>query len=477
MDEILELDARDLAAQIARGAVSCEEVMRATLARVDDVNDTLNAIVSLRDADDLLSEARRADMAGGRGPLHGLPVAVKDLADVRGLPTSQGSPLFAGQVADHDDLHVARMRAAGAIPVGKTNTPEFGLGSHTYNPVHGVTANPYDTSLSCGGSSGGAAVALAARMLCVADGSDMMGSLRNPAGWNNVYGMRPSWGLIPGEPEGDSFLQQLSTRGPMARSPSDLALILNVMAGPDRRLPFAMPGFPGAAPEAGADGARIGWLGDWGGALPFEPGILDLCERALTVLADLGCVIDPLPAPFGRDALWESWTVLRNWGVAAGLSPLLEESGAAARLKPEALWEIERGRALSAMDVHAASVTRSQWYRTAAALLDRHDALALPTAQVWPFALEKAWPDRIAGQDMDTYHRWMEVVIPASLAGLPAVAVPAGFGIDGRPMGLQLIGRHGDDARLLRLAEAFHDATKWPQAHPPDDTAIRAYSR
>src|SRR6056297_1865475 len=359
MDEILELDARDLAAQIARGAVSCEEVMRATLARVDDVNDTLNAIVSLRDADDLLSEARRADMVGGRGPLHGLPVAVKDLADVRGLPTSQGSPLFAGQVADHDDLHVARMRAAGAIPVGKTNTPEFGLGSHTYYPVHGVTANPYDTSLSCGGSSGGAAVALAARMLCVADGSDMMGSLRNPAGWNNVYGMRPSWGLIPGEPEGDSFLQQLSTRGPMARSPGDLALLLHVMAGPDARLPVAMPGIDPAAPEPAAEGVRIGWLADWGGALPFEPGILELCETALGVFTDAGGAVDPLPPPFAPDALWQSWTTLRSWGVATGLAPLAADPASRARLKPEAFWEIERGRALAAMEVHAASVIRS----------------------------------------------------------------------------------------------------------------------
>src|SRR6056297_3305650 len=219
MDDILKLDATEQAAQIARADLCAETLMHATLARIASVNGSLNAVVSLRDADDLLAEARAADAGPVKGPLHGLPIAIKDLADAAGLPTSQGSPAFAGQVAVTDAPHVARLRAAGAIVIGKTNTPEFGLGSHTYNPVHGATCNPYDPSVSCGGSSGGAAVALATGMLSIADGSDMMGSLRNPAGWCNVYGMRPSWGLVPGTgaAEGDAFLHQISTEGPMAR--------------------------------------------------------------------------------------------------------------------------------------------------------------------------------------------------------------------------------------------------------------------
>ena len=467
MDDILKLDATEQAAQIARADLCAETLMHATLARIASVNGSLNAVVSLRDADDLLAEARAADAGPVKGPLHGLPIAIKDLADAAGLPTSQGSPAFAGQVAVTDAPHVARLRAAGAIVIAKTNTPEFGLGSHTYNPVHGATCNPYDPSVSCGGSSGGAAVALATGMLSIADGSDMMGSLRNPAGWNNVYGMRPSWGRVPAEPGGDTFLHQLSTNGPMARSPGDLALLLNVMSGPDPRQPHGRNEAEIGALSGEVAGKRIAWLADWGGAWPFEAGILDLCQQALMVMEDLGCVVEPQAAPFDRDALWESWTLLRSWQVGAGLAPLLDDPATRDRLKPEAIWEIERGQALSAMQVHAASVIRSNWFARAAELFDTYDALALPTAQVWPFAMDLTWPREVAGQAMDTYHRWMEVMIPASLTGLPAVAVPAGFGAQGLPMGLQLIGRRGADADLLELAQGYHAATGWPARRPP----------
>lgn len=467
MNEILDLPAREQVARIAAGRLSAEELMRATLARIGDVNGGLNAIVSLRDVDTLMQEARGADRAAGGGPLRGLPVAVKDLSDVKGLPTSQGSPAFAGQIAAADDPHVARMRAAGAIFIGKTNTPEFGLGSHTYNPVHGATCNPYDTSVSCGGSSGGAAVALATRMLSIADGSDMMGSLRNPAGWNNVYGMRPSWGLVPGSLGGETFLHQLSTCGPMARTPSDLALLLEVMAGPHPKLPHGsvLPAI--GALDANVTGQRIGWLSDWSGAWPFEDGILPLCETALDVFQALGCRVDPIEAPFDRDALWESWTVLRSWANAVEMSLLLDNPATREQVKPAAVWEIEQGRRLSALDVHRASEIRSNWFAETAELFDEFDVLALPTAQVWPFPMSWDWPKEISGQAMDTYHRWMEVMIPASLAGLPAVAVPAGFGPQGLPMGLQLIGRRGADAALLNLTEAYHRATEWPQRCPP----------
>ena len=234
---MLDGTAKDILGALRRREVSAAELMAATLDRIEAVNPAVNAIVSLRDRDALMAEARAADAAGPGGALHGLPMAVKDLANVAGLPTTRGSPLFADEIAARDDLMVARMRAAGAILLGKTNVPEFGLGSHTFNPVFGATRNPYDTGRSAGGSSGGAAVALAARMVALADGSDMMGSLRNPAAWCNVCGFRPSWGLVPSEPEGDTFLHQLATLGPMARTPDDIGLLLSVQAGPDPRQP------------------------------------------------------------------------------------------------------------------------------------------------------------------------------------------------------------------------------------------------
>lgn len=467
MTDFMTQTATAQAEAIAAGRLTAETLMEATLDRIGATNGALNAIVSLRASGDLLAEARAADKAGPGGPLHGLPIAIKDLANAKGLPTSMGSPAFAGQVAAADDPHVARLRAAGAIIIGKTNTPEFGLGSHTYNPVHGVTCNPYAPDRSCGGSSGGAAVALAAGMLTVADGSDMMGSLRNPAGWCNVYGMRPSWGTVPSGEGGELYLHRLATRGPMARCPADLALQLDVMTGAAPGQPMTIETAPCGAPEPRAEGRRVAWLGDWGGAWPMEDGILALCESALGVLDAAGAQVDAVGAPFDRDALWEAWMALRAWGNAAVLGPLLDQPETAAQLKPEAVWEIEQGRALSALDVHRASLRRSDWYRQAMQLFETHDILALPTAQAWPFMAETDWPKEIAGTAMDTYHRWMEAVVPASLLGLPVVAVPAGFGAAGLPMGLQLIGAPGSDAMLLDIAEAYHRATGWPEARPP----------
>ncbi|MCB1314037.1 MAG: amidase [Sedimentitalea sp.] len=454
----------DLLSDLRRGALSAAELMEGTLARIGAVNGTVNAIVALRGEDALMAEARAADRAATRGPLHGLPIAVKDLVNVAGIVSTQGSPLLAGHVPEADDLIAARMRAAGAILIGKTNSPEFGLGSHSFNPVYGATRNPYDPARSCGGSSGGAAVALATGMVALADGSDMMGSLRNPAAWNNVYGLRPSWGRVPGDPVGDTFLHQLATLGPMARSPGDLAVLLDVISGPDPRLPHGHDCPPTAPLEpAEPKGLRIGWLGDWGGAFPMEAGILDLCRDALRVLEGLGCTVEPVAPPFSAEAMWDSWVTLRHWQVAAGLAPLIAQK---AQLKETAIWEVESGMALSAMEVHRASVTRSDWFRTAAALFETYDALVLPSAQVWPFDVDLPYPAEIAGRAMDTYHRWMQVVVPVSLIGLPALAMPAGFGAAGLPMGLQLFGPRGGDAALLRLGAAYHAATEWPQKRP-----------
>ena len=468
MEELLERSALAQAAALESREISAEELMQAVLGRIERENPRVNAIVSLRDGERLLAEARAADRAPRRGWMHGLPIAIKDLANVAGLPTSMGSPLFAGQIAQSDDLMVARMRAAGAIFIGKTNTPEFGLGSHTFNPVHGATGNAYDATRSAGGSSGGAAVALACRMVALADGSDMMGSLRNPAGWNNVYGMRPSWGRVPDQPEGETFLHPLATNGPMARCPRDLAALLEVQSGPEPRRPFTLPreAFLRRI-EADVHGRKLGWLADWGGAYAMEPGILPLIEAALRDFAAIGVEVELIAPPFDAARLWQSWLDLRAFANANRLAPLYADPARRARLKPAAIWEVETGQALTVDAVQEASLIRSQWYAGAAELFQRYDALILPSAQLWPFPVDWVHPAAINGAPLDTYHRWMEVVVPASLIGLPAISVPAGFGRNGLPMGMQLIGRHGDDLGLLQLAEAWHQATDWPNRRPP----------
>ena len=460
--------AQELVQQLNTGALSAVEVMQATLDRIDALNPALNAVVALRPRAELMAEAAVADQKAERGALHGLPLAIKDLANVRGIASTQGSPLFKDFIPDADELFVARLRAAGAIMIGKTNTPEFGLGSQTFNPVYGATGNPYDPARSCGGSSGGAAVALAAGLVALADGSDMMGSLRNPAGWCNVYGFRPTWGWIPAEPQGDLFLHPLSTVGPMARSPQDIALLLDVMAGPDPRQPQAR-GSSATLPLPDAKPQRIGWLGDWGGAFPMEAGILSTCSAALEDLRALGHRVEPVAPPFPAEQIWQSWITLRSFAVAAGLRRFDDQQRAA--LKDTAIWELERGLAFSAQQIQAASDIRSNWQRRASELFQDFDALVLPTAQCWPFALTQDYPREVAGTEMDSYHRWMQVVTPVSLLGLPCLAVPAGFGAAGLPMGLQIFARQGQDRQLLALGQAYHQATGWPQKSPPPGSA------
>lgn len=478
LPEPVTWDALTLSRVIHARELSCREVMSTYLAHIAACNPRVNAIVSLRDEAALLAEAEECDreLARGRsrGWLHGIPQAIKDLSATAGLRTTLGSPLFADQVPEHDSIMAARMKRDGVLIIGKTNTPEFGLGSHTYNPVFGATRNAYDPSKSAGGSSGGAAAALAMRLLPVADGSDMMGSLRNPAAYHNVFGLRPSFGRVPLGPLPENFGHQLATEGPMARSVADLARLLATQAGHDPRLPLSLTEDPAlfAGPLArDVRGLRIGWLGDWGGHLPMEPGILPLCEQALATFRDLGCEVEAADPGFPAERLWEAWVTLRQWMVAGNLASLHADPAKRDLLKPEARWEVEGGLARSAMEIHQANQTRSAWHVRLLELFETYDFLALPSAQVFPFPVEEHWPREIAGRAMDTYHRWMEVVVPGSLSGGPVISLPAGFNAAGLPMGLQLIGRPRDDLGVLQLAYAFEQAagdwlTRLPEFSP-----------
>jgi len=449
MSEILTASAREVLRRIAAREVSPVEVMRETLARIDAVNGSVNAIVSLRDREALMGEARLAEAMPASGPLHGLPIAVKDLAATKGLRTTWGAPHLANFIPDADDATPRRLRAAGAILFGKTNVPMFGLGSHSTNPVFGPTRNPFDLSRSAGGSSGGAGAALATGMVSLADGSDMMGSLRNPAAWNDVYGFRPSVGLVTGDP-GDAWLQtRLSTHGPMARSVGDMELLLSVMSDGAYR-PVDTPKRP----------PRVGWLGDWDGAFAMDPRLLDLAEDALRVMETLGWPIEPLSPPMTASALWQSWTDLRSFTVAQERAADVSDSRVAEGLNPQVHWEVARGLAMTGATVQRAADLRLQWLAVLRDLFARFDVLVLPSTQVWPFPVDWAWPREIAGQEMDTYHRWMEVVVPASLAGLPVVNLPAGFGPQGLPGGVQVMARHGADARLLAWARDYEAAIR-----------------
>ena len=466
--EICRLSAVELAGKIRRRELSSRQVVTAFLDRIDAVNPKVNAIVSLRDRGDILRESDAADGALAKGatagPLFGLPIAIKDLALTKGLRTTFGSPIFADFVPGEDAFVVERMRSAGAIIIGKTNVPEFGLGSNTYNNVFGPTLNAFDPALTSGGSSGGAAVALALNMVPVADGSDFGGSLRNPAGWNNVYGFRPSQGLVPTGPAEEIYLSQIGVNGSMGRNIRDMALLLGVQAGYDPRAPLSCDGEPPFLDrlEAGADGGRVAWLGDLSGHLPMEAGILDLCVAALKRLEGASFDVEPAVPDFDFERLWQAFGTLRQSTSGCALKIHYDDPRKRALLKPEAVWEVERALRLTAPEVYAASTVRSAWYQTLLKLFDRFDFLALPTAQVFPFDVDIHWPREVAGRTMDSYHRWMEVCAPASMAGCPAVSVPVGFDGKGRPMGMQLIGRPRGDLALLQAAAAYEKTVPWP---------------
>ena len=462
---IPNMSALALSKAIHNKQVSCREVMHAYLKQIETHNPASNAIVSLAPQDDLLAQADERDAQLGRGQsmgwMHGLPQAVKDLLDVQGFRTSHGSPLTPLSPAGKDSLMAARMRAAGCIMIGKTNTPEFGLGSHTFNEVFGATRNAWDPTKTAGGSSGGAAVALAQRMLPVADGSDFMGSLRNPAGWNHVFGMRPSQGRVPKPSAPDVFIAQLSTEGPMARTVSDLAMLLSTQAGYDARAPLSIQDSGAAfaqSLDANMKGQRVAWLGNLNGYLPMESGVLEVCQDALKVLETTGCSVDTTSLGMQPEEIWDAWLVWRKALAGNSTGAYVHLPQWREKVKPEAQWEYDQSLDLKGTQLMKASAMRTRFYQSMLAMFDSFDVLAIPTAQVWPFDIKERWPQNIAGRSMDTYHRWMEVVIYPTFAGLPAISVPAGFNAQGLPMGLQLIGKPKGDFELLQVAHAYEMA-------------------
>jgi len=487
-DRIVEWDAVELSDAIAQRAVSCVEVMGAYLDQIDRLNPQVNAIVNLRPRADLLDQALAKDqeLAAGerRGWMHGFPHAVKDLANVAGFPTTQGffRPPFNAPPASRDALAIERIRAAGAIFIGKTNVSEFGLGSHTYNNVFGTTVNAYDQTRSAGGSSGGAAVAVALRMLPVADGSDFFGSLRNPPGWNNVLGMRPSFGRVPGL-NTDVFLQQFGVEGPIARSATDLAMLLQTMAGYDDRAPLSIeqdPGSYGQQLEADFAGGNVAWLGDLGGYLPMEPGVLELCERSFETFTELGIEVTdhprlPTATSFAGNAdLWPLFLIYRHWLMGSQLATIHRNPTMRAALKPEAIYEIDGlftgadgNPPITALDVYNASVKRTSMHQAFRKLFSRFSLVALPSAQVFAFDAHLPWPATIDGVAMSSYHRWMEVTAIGTLLGYPVINLPVGFNDAGLPMGIQVIAPNHQDLTLLQLARAWEQRTGWVQRHRP----------
>ena len=465
-----------LAAMLRRRDVSAREVVSAHIARIEAFDPAINAVIT-RTFETAMTRAAGADEAAARGTalglLHGLPVAHKDLADTAGVRTTYGSPLFATNVPRRDALVVQRMAQAGAISLGKTNVPEFGAGSHTVNPVFGATRNPYDLGRSAGGSSGGAAAALAARFITLADGSDLGGSLRNPASFCNVVGLRPSPGRVPDWPFAD-VADQFGVVGPMARTVADTALLLAVLAGPDPRVPLALdqpppaiddPAQIGALLDRDLGGLRIAWSADLG--LPVEPDVLGVLAPACEVLAGLGArVTDAAPDLSGADEVFRTF---RAFAFATFRRDLLAR--APGLVGPNVTWNIQRGLELTTADLSRATVLRAALAERISTFFADVDVLACPVSQVVPFDVTLDWVHQINGQPLQTYIDWMASCYLISATGLPAISVPAGFTPGGLPVGLQLVGRRRADWDLLAVARAFESVTGYsatvPESAPP----------
>ena len=466
--DVVFASARDLAQQIRTRRISCREVMSAFLAQIHRCNPELNAIVAKLDDDACLELADRADqaLADGRpiGPFHGLPTAIKDLEPAVGFPQTKGSPIYRHLMPEADSVLVERIRRAGAILIGKTNVPEFGMGSQTYNAVYGTTLNPYNRTKTAGGSSGGAAVALATGMLPICDGGDLGGSLRNPANFNNVVALRPTVGLVPIAPAPMPFVG-LSTKGAMARSVADVAFGLSVMAGADPRDPQSFSPDPQsfAGPlDRDLRGVRVAWSPDLGG-LPVDPRVRRVLEAQRNVFEDLGCIVEDACPDFGKvDEIfltlrtWASWTIYRD---------LLAQHRS--QFKPDAIWDIESGSRLTGEDVGRALMQQGQLLDRMRAFQEKYEFLICAVNQVPPFDASEPWPRSIEGVEMENYIAWMKTAYWISTTCRPAISVPAGFTDDGLPVGIQIVGRYRDDLNVLKAGHAFEQATAVGKRRPP----------
>jgi amidase len=464
-DGLCDLGAIELAALVRRKEVSARELMSAHLARVEQINPKVNAIVTLV-AERALADAARADeqtTRGGRlGVLHGLPVAHKDLVDTAGIRTTRGSPFYRDHVPARDALIVTRIRAAGAITCGKTNTPELGAGSQTFNAVFGATPNPYDPTKTCGGSSGGAAVALACGMVPIADGSDTGGSLRNPAAFCNVVGLRPSPGRVPTD---STSWSPLSVSGPMARSAADVALFLSAIAGYDARHPLALADDPArfrASLERSFKGARVAWWRTLGG-IPFEPEIRRTIDGNRRIFESLGCVVEEAEPDF--TGVEQAFPDLRYAANHPQYAALVRQNPD--WVKDTIRFEVEQAERLTGADVGRALARQAQMYAQSRQFFERFDYFVLPVTQVAPFDVDVPYPTAIAGTPMTNYVDWMRSCWYVTFMSNPAISVPAGFTAAGLPVGIQIVGRHRDEWSVLQIAHAFEQATQHGRRRPP----------
>lgn len=466
IDDLCFLTATEMARLIRSGELSAREVMECHLEQIDRVNPRVNAIVTLL-PDRAMDAAREADESQARGdelgPLHGLPIAHKDLIATKGIRTTFGSPIYSDFVPDHDALIVQRLRNAGAITIGKTNTPEFGAGSQTFNEVFGETRNPYDTTKTCGGSSGGAAVALACGLIPIADGSDTGGSLRNPANFCNVVGLRTSPGRVPVYPNEMGWFP-ISVQGPMARTVEDAALMLSAIAGPDPRSPISItqPGSLFAQPlDRDFTGTRIAWSQDFG-ELPVAPSVTAVIDSNRPAFESLGCdITDAAPDFSDADECFKAW---RAWKFEQRFRELLETHRD--QLKDTIIWNAESGLKISGPELATVESRRTRLYHRIREFMDTHEFLILPVSQVPPFDVTQPYISEINGQQLDTYIDWMKSCYYISAIGLPAISVPCGFTDSGLPVGVQIVGRHQDDLGVLQLAYAFQQATQTWQQRP-----------
>ena len=466
-DEICFLPANELVRCIRARELSALEVMDAHLAQTEKVNPAVNAIVTyLPELARRGAKAVDAALARGDDPgaLAGLPVAHKDLAVTKGIRTTFGSPIYRDFVPDVDAIIVERLKRAGAVTIGKSNTPEFGAGSQTFNPVFGATRNPYDLAKTCGGSSGGAAVALACGMTPIADGSDLGGSLRNPASFCNVVGMRPSTGRVPNWPSFAAWFP-LSVVGPMARTVQDVALMLSAIAGPDPRAPLSLPepGVGFTAPLArDFKGTRVAWSADLGG-LPVQPEVTEVLNAQRRIFTDLGCVVeDATPDLSDAD---EIFRVMRAWNFELSFGQLLESRRS--EMKDTVIWNIEEGARLTGPQLGAAELKRTQLFHRMRDFMDKYDFLMAPVAQVLPFDVGVPYVTEINGMEMESYLDWMRSCYYITVTGSPALSVPCGFSRAGLPVGLQIVGRYRDDFGVLQIAHAFEQATGFWKRRPP----------